>query len=90
MVYDKVNYETKKADSMKIISSKFALIDEILEKSKWLAGNELTYVDFILFDYVDEIKEIDLATFQQYKSIESFHTRFLEVPQNKVHNLLYL
>lgn len=55
-------------------------MDEILEKSKWVAGEDLTYVDFMLFEFVDQMKYLDLPTFEKFSNIVSFHTRFMEVP----------
>jgi glutathione S-transferase len=70
------------------VAHKFAVFEEILSNNKWLAGADITYVDFLLWEYLDEISVIDNATLAAFPILVAYHKAFLEIPQHKVPNFL--
>jgi glutathione S-transferase len=70
------------------VTHKFGVFEEILSKNKWLAGEDITYVDFMLWEYLDEISVIDHSTLAAFPKLVAFHQAFLEIPQHKVRQSL--
>ena len=49
---------------------------------KWVAGNNLTWIDFYLWEIVDYMKWLSNdAVFEQFPSIKEYHANFLALPQ---------
>ena len=53
LVYDKANFETRKPQVLENVFKKLDIINDILGKSNYVAGDTITYIDFVLWEYID-------------------------------------
>ena len=51
---------------------------------KWMAGNNLTWIDFYIWEAVDYVRWLSNgAVFEQFPSLKEYHENFLKIPQLK-------
>ena len=49
---------------------------------KWMAGNNLTWIDFFIWEIVDYMRWLgNGAVFEQFPSLKEYHENFLSIPQ---------
>ena len=63
-------------------------MDTFLNGKKYAAGNSLTYVDFTLFEILEELKTFDQESFGAFTNLMNYVDNFTEIPQIKVLNSL--
>jgi glutathione S-transferase len=74
--------ERKKAfiENLKTILTRF---DSVLGKRKFFGSDELTFVDFMMYELLDQHRIFDADLLKPYGNITSFLSRFEEIPQIK-------
>jgi len=55
-------------------------LDSFLNGRKFAAGNNLTYVDFHLFEILSELSTFDEETLNQYANLKNYLANFNEIP----------
>ena len=55
-----------------------------------MAGNNLTYIDFGVYEFEDMMKSFDEKTFNTLLSMKAHHTLISELPKIKVFFLIML
>eukprot|EP00736_Rhodelphis_marinus_P000989 Rmarinus@m.16972 len=55
-------------------------IEEFLGDEPWVAGNKLTYVDFLLYEVLDWIRMVFIDAYDPYPRISAFMKRFEALP----------
>ena len=61
------------------LPGKLALFEKYLEKNKWIAGDRLTYVDFVLAEYLDQFFLMNPASGEKFKNVSAYLNRFFEM-----------
>lgn len=77
------NKETAEADKpgmLKTCDEFFYGFNYLLEKSAWITGDSITYVDFILWEYVDEFLIFAPDVITSKPKLVDFHKRISEIP----------
>lgn len=59
-------------------------IDKFLGARKFVAGDNLTIVDFSLFELIDAVRHFDNEAFSRFANIKRLWTNFSELPAIKV------
>lgn len=55
-------------------------MDSFLNGRKFAAGENLTYVDFTLFEILEELKTFDQETFSTFSNLKNYVDNFNEIP----------
>ena len=81
--YDQ-NFETMKADLLKDVETKYLQkFVTILGKSQWAAGEDLTYVDFMLYEYVYVAFAMDPSFRDKYPTLVEYTNKVEALPAIK-------
>ena len=77
-------YQTKDGDRDAILTPIWPHLDKIVQfigEHKWIAGDNLTWLDFAFWELIDYINFIAKGTlFDKYPTLAPYHQRFLELP----------
>ena len=73
MVYDKVNFNTKKPLVLAGLKKQYAAFEDLLSKSDWLAGDSITYVDFTLWELTDELIVMEPTFLGEFPHVAKWH-----------------
>ncbi|KAM3146667.1 hypothetical protein pb186bvf_001197 [Paramecium bursaria] len=65
-------------------------LNKFLDGKTWVAGDELSFVDFSLFEVVDTLNSFHLQTLQKYPNLANFHHQFADLPAIKVFQYFYI
>ena len=66
-----------------IIQEKLPAIVNFLGENQFLAGNNVTWVDFFFFEFVNAMRFIHEGLFAEFPSIEAYHARMSDLPRLK-------
>ncbi|OXA37066.1 glutathione S-transferase Mu 5 isoform X2 [Folsomia candida] len=80
MCYDK-NFDTVKKEYPARVGPKLARFSAFLGDKPWFAGNELTYVDFLMYEMFDQHKLLDPSILSKFGNLEQFMTRVEALPR---------
>ena len=58
--------------------------EKILTKS-FILGDEISYVDFLVCEYLDQMRDFVPEVFQEFSNINNYLKRFQELPNLKPH-----
>lgn len=75
------NFEKLKPDYMQNLPGSLKLMSTFLGDHPFVAGTNLTYVDFLLYEYLCRIKVLTPDVFQQYDNLQNYVKRFESLPQ---------
>lgn len=87
MLYFNPNYETDKVAYLKKLPSLIEPIVKFLGTNPWVAGERMTYADFILYDALDFNRMFSPEAFEgpDAEIVNNFLDRFENIPQIKAH-----
>jgi len=74
------NFEKLKADYVKDIKATFQQCSDFLGDKKFIAGDKISFVDFILFECLDQHKIFEASLLEPYSNLKEFLTRIEELP----------
>ncbi|XP_067141058.1 glutathione S-transferase Mu 1-like [Centruroides vittatus] len=77
------NFETLKGDYLKSLPDKLKLFSNFLGKNKWFAGNNLSHVDFIIYEMLAQHKLFAPDCLKEFSNLDEFVTRFEDLPTIK-------
>ena len=72
--------EAKKEAMLQETGEFFRVFNTTLEKSTWLTGDTITYVDFLVWEYVDEFLVLAPEVITSKPKLVEFHNRISEFP----------
>jgi len=72
--------EKLKPEYLANLTVKLSLMDKFLGAGPWLAGDKLTYVDFLGYEYLDHIRRQFPDSFKDSSNINSFMNLFEALP----------
>jgi len=73
----------KKPGHLETLKAKLTLYEAVLEKNKWFLGDNLSYVDFVAYEFFDCDRLLDAESFTNFPKVRCFLKRFEELPQIK-------
>lgn len=83
MVYFNPNYEKDREEYLIKLPGILEQFDKFIGTSKWIAGDKFTYADFLMYDALDFNRLFDSKSFEGKDNVNSYLTRFEEIPQIK-------
>jgi len=74
------NFETNKEKFfITTMPSRMELLDKYLASNKWIAGNSLTHVDFMLCEFLSHVNLMEPNCFQKYENVFSYFNNFFKL-----------
>ncbi|GAB1287995.1 Glutathione S-transferase [Apodemus speciosus] len=73
--------EKKKPEYLEGLPEKMKLYSEFLDKQPWFAGNKVTYVDFLVYDVLDQHHRFEPKWLDAFPNLKDFMARF-ECPED--------
>ena len=78
------NFEAVKAELMEEVETKYLQkFASILDKKQWAGGDELTYVDFLLYEYVDVAFAMEPSLREKYPKLVEYTNKIEALPTIK-------
>lgn len=68
--------EKKKPEYLEGLPEKMKLYSEFLGKQPWFAGNKVTYVDFLVYDVLDQHRIFEPKCLDAFPNLKDFMGRF--------------
>lgn len=81
LVYFSGNFEQSKADYLKVLPALIAELGKFLGSNEWILGDQISYVDFLLYDALDFNRLFDAKSFEDAVVVNAYLTRFEAIPQ---------
>lgn len=75
------DFENLKDGYLTDLDTKLGQYSAFLGKKSWFAGESLTFVDFVMYELIDQHKFLAPACLKNYPNLEEFMTRFEELPK---------
>ncbi|XP_037045396.1 glutathione S-transferase Mu 3-like [Bradysia coprophila] len=85
LVYFSSNFEQSREDYLKILPELVKEFSRFLDSNKWILGDKISYVDFLLYDALDFNRLFDEKSFEGADIINSYLARFESIPQIKAY-----
>uniref|UniRef100_A0A8C8REK2 Glutathione S-transferase n=1 Tax=Pelusios castaneus TaxID=367368 RepID=A0A8C8REK2_9SAUR len=70
------DFENLKPEFLEQLPGKLKLFSHFLGDRKWFAGEKLTYVDFLMYDILDQQRMFEPKCLDQLKNLKDFLDRF--------------
>ncbi|GFU01739.1 glutathione S-transferase Mu 1 [Trichonephila clavipes] len=77
------NYENDKDEFIKDLPKQYQLWEKFLGDRKYIAGDEITYVDFQVYEILDFYRIFHPSTFESFPTLKAFHDRIRNIPEIK-------
>ncbi|XP_076313464.1 glutathione S-transferase Mu 1-like [Tachypleus tridentatus] len=74
------DFENLKDDYLKDLPTQLKLFSVFLGKNKWFAGDKLSYVDFVIYDMLDQHKIFAPDCYKDFPNLKEFLDRFEGLP----------
>ncbi|ETE62160.1 Glutathione S-transferase Mu 7, partial [Ophiophagus hannah] len=68
--------EKLKPGYLEQLPGKLKLFSQFLGDRKWFAGDKITFVDFLMYDVLDQNRMFEPKCLDQFKNLQDFLTRF--------------
>lgn len=81
LVYFSSNFEQSKEDYLKILPDLVKEFSKFLGSNKWILGDKISYVDFLLYDALDFNRLFDEQSFEGADVVNAYLARFEAIPQ---------
>ena len=75
------DFDNLKEAYIKGMTSKLERFSKFLASKSWFAGDSLTFVDFVMYELIDQHKDLAPNCLKKYENLESFMSRFEELPK---------
>nr|CAD01094.1 glutathione S-transferase [Xenopus laevis] len=73
-------FETLKGPYLEKLPIALKKFSCFLGDRSWFAGDKITYVDFVMYDVLDQHRILDPTCLQNFKNLQAFLTRFEALP----------
>eukprot|EP00658_Telonema_sp_P-2_P023199 TRINITY_DN19288_c0_g1_i4.p1 TRINITY_DN19288_c0_g1~~TRINITY_DN19288_c0_g1_i4.p1 ORF type:complete len:228 (-),score=64.38 TRINITY_DN19288_c0_g1_i4:307-990(-) len=80
-------FEDRVAEWLELVPVKFAAYEKLANGAEgaWVTGESLTWVDFVLYELVDQIMTMDPTAFLSLPHLCAYHRNFQELPTIKAY-----
>jgi len=75
------NFETLKVDYLANLEGKLKVFSDLLGTNPYFAGPNVTYVDFLIYEMLDQHKYLDPNVLDKFANLKEFHARIEERPR---------
>ena len=76
-------FEKLKPKHLEKLKSKLQQYEAVLEGNTWFLGENLSYADFVAYEFLDVERLLDAASFDSFPNVNCFLNRFEDIPQIK-------
>lgn len=76
-------FEEKKAAYIEKLDGKLGILDKYIGAGPWVIGEKLTYVDFMVYEFVSQIRKLTPETVDKNENIVKLLNAFEALPQLK-------
>lgn len=83
-VYD-ANFDKVRSDYVVAVQERIELFSKFLGALQWFAGEEITYVDFLIYEMLNQHRQLDGVKVNDYSNLQSFLARFESLPRIKAY-----
>ncbi|XP_065447425.1 glutathione S-transferase Mu 3-like [Chrysemys picta bellii] len=70
------DFEKLKPGYLEQLPGKLKLFSQFLGKRKWFAGEKITFVDFVMYDILDQNRMFEPKCLDQFQNLKDFLARF--------------
>uniref|UniRef100_A0A452IPV0 Glutathione S-transferase n=1 Tax=Gopherus agassizii TaxID=38772 RepID=A0A452IPV0_9SAUR len=70
------DFEKVKLGYLEQLPEKLKLVSQFLGKRKWFAGEKITFVDFLMYDILDQNRMFEPKCLDQFQNLKDFLDRF--------------
>nr|XP_006825914.1 PREDICTED: glutathione S-transferase Mu 5-like [Saccoglossus kowalevskii] len=74
-------WEEMKYNFLKTIDEMLAAFSKFLGDNDWYAGKNITFVDFVMYELVDQLLYVDPKVLDKYNNLKAFQSRFETLPK---------
>lgn len=78
--YSGPRYESQREQYLKSLPTQLQLFDKFLDGNRYVAGDKLTYVDFIVYDALDIQEHFEPNSLASYSNINPYLERIRGLP----------
>lgn len=75
------DFEKLKADYLKGVPDMVKQYSQFLGKKPWFAGDKITYVDFLTYDFLDGLRLFEPKCLEASPNLKEFMARFEGLPK---------
>ncbi|GFY59207.1 glutathione S-transferase Mu 1 [Trichonephila inaurata madagascariensis] len=75
------DFETAKAEFIKTIPNQMKLWEKFLGDSKFLTGDDITYVDFMAYDTFDFFRLFHASSLEDFPTLKAYQERIKSLPE---------
>ena len=75
------DFDNLKEAYLKGLASKLERFSKFLADKAWFAGDSLTFVDFVMYELIDQHKFLAPNCLKKFPNLEEYRTRFEELPK---------
>merc|ERR1711915_469429 len=76
-------FENLKGKYLENLPGAIKLFSQFLGDNKWLAGENISFADFMLYEMLDQHLLLEPACLKDTPNLEEYHKRFQEIPEIK-------
>ncbi|CAI9740327.1 glutathione S-transferase Mu 3-like [Octopus vulgaris] len=80
------NYDKNKPEYLKSVHTSLQDFEKYLGKHTWFGGEKVTFVDFPMYELLDQHKAFDCKLLENYPKLNAFLKRFEELPKIKAYH----
>ncbi|RWS25455.1 glutathione S-transferase Mu 1-like isoform X2 [Leptotrombidium deliense] len=80
VAYSGSEYEKNREEYLKTLPEKLELLSKFLGDRKFILGDKLTYVDFLLYEVLDFHRLFEATSLNAYENLKSYLERFEALP----------
>ncbi|XP_001372551.1 glutathione S-transferase Mu 1 [Monodelphis domestica] len=70
------NFEVMKIEYLQQLPGQLKLFSLFLGKCSWFAGNKITFVDFLVYDVLDQNRKFEPSCLEKFSNLKEFLHRF--------------
>lgn len=79
------DFADKRASYLEQLDVKLARFDAYLARHRWLAGDQLTYVDFAFAEILDQIQLMETAVYKNHGNVAKYLSAFMTLDRVKAY-----
>lgn len=78
-----LDFENKKQQYLKNLEETIKLFSNFLGDRPWFAGDNITFVDFLMYELFDQHMQLEPDVLKDFKNLQDFHKRFEDLESIK-------
>ena len=75
------DFDNRKTAYLENLDKKLAQFSAFLGKKSWYAGETITFVDFVMYELIDQHRFLAPNCLKKFTNLEEYQTRFEELPK---------